>query len=71
VSAHNGNPTLCLAIIEVRGLEQELFIRYHDRLRDLGQSPNELNKETDHPAKGSRPFRSEPNRTSSAADSRR
>ena len=50
---------------------QELLVCYHDRLRDLGQLPDEKNGEPDGPANGSQPIRSETNRTSSAAGSRR
>jgi hypothetical protein len=50
---------------------QELLVRYHDRLRDLGHLPDERNGEPGGPANGSQPIRSETNRTSSADGSRR
>jgi hypothetical protein len=49
---------------------QELLVRYHDRLRDLGQLSDERNGERS-PANGGQPIRPETNRTSSAAGSRR
>jgi len=51
--------------------QQELLISYHDRLRDLGQLPGERSGEQDGAANVSQPIRSETNRTSSAAGSRR
>jgi hypothetical protein len=50
---------------------QELLICYHDRLRNLGQLPNEKNGEPDGAANGRPPFRSETNGKSGATDSRR
>jgi len=49
---------------------QELLVRYHDSLRDLGQLPEE-NGEPDSAANRSQPMRSEINRTSAAAGSGR
>jgi len=66
---------LCLGkfLVGVRGdfRLQELVVSYHDRLRDLGQLPEEKTGEPDGPANGSQPIRSETNRTSSATGSRR
>lgn len=50
---------------------QELLVRYHDRLHDLGQLPEDRNGEPDGPANGSQPIPPETNRTSSTAASRR
>jgi hypothetical protein len=47
----------------------ELLVRYHDRLRDLGQLPDERSGESDGAANGSQLSRSEGNRTSGAAAS--
>jgi hypothetical protein len=46
---------------------QELLVRYHDRLRELRDLPDEKNGERDGPTSGSQPVRSETNRTSSVA----
>ncbi len=56
-------------LIDVR--IRELLIRYHDRLRDLGQLPDDRSGEPNGAADGSQPIRSETNSTSSAASSRR
>ena len=50
---------------------QELLIRYHDRLCELRELPNEKSGELTGASNVSQPVRSEPNPTSLAADSRR
>ena len=49
----------------------ELLVRYHDRLRDLRDLQDEKIGEPDGAASGSKPFRSDTNRTVSAAESSR
>ncbi len=49
----------------------ELLVRYHDRLRDLRDLPDEKIGEPGGPANGSEPIRSETNRTTSAAGTSR
>jgi len=50
---------------------QELLIWYHDRLRDLGQLPNEPHKQPDDAATGSQPLCSGADRTLPAGGSGR